>query len=298
MEEQTQLRLFPTTVREVLSTISLSPTRAEFLFAEGLLSFHPELDRTLLPAEQAELIFIGALARLPLSREAIRIILKSLEPPYAYSHERIYYDWSSGGWRGFSEKKSTDQEKVLRAGKVEWAEVAALAQKIFSVGPGPAGQKWAEAAWDMVLRGGLADYANGFERGEACIRFLALGEIYLDFCRQAWQAEKDFHYLAWGKEIGLDLLQIIMMIGPEERLDPVDQEEELFSLGLKYLMDESRGELISLLKKESGGSKPLFLSLWKLNHPDQVRSVPEIFRGLTPSEHKALSWLEQGRRME
>ena len=62
MEEQGQLNLFPTTVQEVLSRLSLFPSQVELLYREGLLSFQPELSRTLLPSEKAELVFVGELA--------------------------------------------------------------------------------------------------------------------------------------------------------------------------------------------------------------------------------------------
>ena len=297
MEEQGQLNLFPTTVHEVLSRLSLFPSQAELLYREGLLSFPPEPARILLPSEQVELVFVGQLvANQPFSLEMIKFFLRSLLPPYTYSHERIYYDWPNRRWRSFLEKKEPREETAKAAGGirlVEWADLENLAEKIFTDGPGEADRRWAEEAWNLVVRGGLAGYTNGLERCEVLIRFLALAEIYLDFSRQAWKIIRRFDYLNWGKEIGLDLLQIVLMIGPEEVLGPVEGEEELFALGLKTLMGRTRPGLINLLKKETGGSKPLFLSLWKTTHFEQARSIPEIFKGLTPSEHEALRWLEQ-----
>jgi len=299
MEEQGQLNLFPTTVQEVLAGLPLFPSQAEILYREGLLSFPPEPTRILLPSEKAELVFIGNLAsNQPFSLELIKFFLHSLVPPYAYSFDRIYYDWPSKRWRSFPEKRDRSGEPVREIKQVFWAEVKDLAGKIFSTEPRGADLRWAEEAWSMVIRSGLATYANGFERCEALVRFLALAEIYLDFSCLAWKTSRKSAYLDWGKEIGLDLLQIILMIGPEETLDPVEGEEELFALGLKTLMKRARQGLLILLRKESGGSKPLFLSLWKTTHPDRTLSIPEIFRCLTPAEHEALRWLEQACRNE
>lgn len=299
MEEQRQLNLFPTTVQDVLSRLSLFPSQAELLYREGLLSFQPELARTLLPAEQAELVFVGGLAaNQPFPLEMIKFLLHSLVPPYVYSHDRIYYDWPNRRWRNFSEKKDPPQEATQGLRQVEWSEVQGLAGRIFSTGPEDAQLRWAEEAWSLVTSGGLAAYSNGFERCEALVRFLALAEIYLDFSGRAWPNSRKFAYLDWGKEIGLDLLQIVLMIGPEEVLDPVEGEEELFAQGLKTLLARARPDLITLLQRESGGYKPLFLSLWKTTHPGQVLSVPEIFKSLTPAEHEALRWLEQTCRNE
>lgn len=299
MDEQGQLNLFPTTVQEVLSRLSLFPSQAELLYREGLLSFQPELSRTLLPSEKAELVFVGELAaNQPLPLEILKYILRSLAPPYAYSHDRIYYDWPNRKWRSFREKKEAQEEAGQGTRQVNWVDVENLAGKIFSVRAGSADLKWAEEAWGMVIRGGLAAYSNGLERCEVAIRFLVLAEIYLDLCRQAWRISRNFYYLDWGKAIGLDLLQIILIIGTEEVLDPVEREEELFVLGLKTLMRRSRRGLLALLKKESGGAVPLFLSLWKITHSGPGLSIPEIFKCLTPAEHETLRWLEQACRNE
>lgn len=299
MEDQGQLKLFPTTVQEVLSGLSLFPSQAELLYREGLLSFPPLPTRTLLPSEQAELVFVGSLAaNQPFSLEMIKFFLRSLSPPYAYSHDRMYYDWPSRRWRTFAEKMDCRHEEFQSLGQVQWSEIQGLAGKIFSSGPGDAELRWAEEAWNMVVRGSLAAYSNGFERCEALVRFLALAEMYLEFSRQAWKIFRRFEYLRWGQDIGLDLLQIILLTGPEEALDPVEGEEELFALGLKTLMTRARPGLMALLKKESGGPKPLFLSLWKITHPEQSPSIPEIFKCLTPAEHEALRWLEQACRNE
>lgn len=299
MEEQGQLNLFPTTVQEVLSHLSLFPSQAELLYREGLLSFQPEPAKTLLPSEQAELVFVGGLAACqPFSLEMIKFFLRSLVPPYAYSHDRIYYDWPNRRWRNFIEKKDRPEEAPPGIRQVEWVDVKDLAGEIFSSGPENADLCWTEEAWSMVVRGGLAAYTNWFERDEALVRFLALAEIYLEFSRRAWKVYRKFDSLDWGKALGLDLLQIILMIGPEEVPDPLEGEEELFALGLKTLLARARPGLITLLKKESGGCKPLFLSLWKTNHPVQALSIPEIFKCLTPSEHEALRWLEQACRNE
>lgn len=298
MDEPGQLRLFPPRVQEVLSGLSLPRQQAELLFQEGFLSFSPDPERTLLPSEQAELIFVGTLAKLPLTPEALASILRSLDPPYAYSHERLYYDWSSGRWRGIPENAGSETEKSQSPGKVEWWEVEPLARNMLSALPDRTALQWVEEAWNLIVGGGLATYSTGFEREEAWIRFLALGEFFLDFSRQAWQIDTEFDYLAWGKKIGLDLLQIILMIGPEPVLDPLEREEEIFSVGLKHLMSKARPELIALLKRGSGGSKPLFLSLWRIAHEGRTQPIPEIFKGLTPAEHEALKWLEQICRIE
>jgi hypothetical protein len=299
MEEQGQLKLFPTTVQEVLSRLSLFPSQAELLYREGLLSFQPLAARTLLPSEQAELVFVGGLAaNQPFSLEMIRFFLSSLVPPYAYSHDRMYYDWPGRRWRTFAEKRDCRNEDVPGLRQVQWSEIQDLAGKIFLDGPGDAELRWAEEAWHMVVRGGMAVYANGFERCEVLVRFLALAEMYLEFSRQAWRISRGFDYLAWGQEIGLDLLQVILLTGPEEALDPVEEEEELYVLGLKTLMTRVRPGLMALLKHESGGPKPLFLSLWKISHPEQSLPIPEIFKCLTAAEHEALRWLEQACRNE
>ena len=73
MSEQRQLKLFPMTVQEILSVIPLSINHAELLYREGLISFQPEPARKLQPKEQAELFFVGTLAKNPIPLEAIKV---------------------------------------------------------------------------------------------------------------------------------------------------------------------------------------------------------------------------------
>ncbi len=88
----------PVQVHDVLAAVQVAPSHAELLWKEGLLSYPPSPDRQLSRSEYRELVFLGHLARSPLSLHAITCMLESLDPPYAYSHEEIYYDWSSAEW--------------------------------------------------------------------------------------------------------------------------------------------------------------------------------------------------------
>ncbi len=105
MIDDNQIELLPETVKDVLERIPLAISHAELLHKEGLLSFRPVLEKTILPSERAELFFVGSLAKSLLPLETIKFLLKTLAPPYRYSLDELYFDWIKNKWRYFPEEK-------------------------------------------------------------------------------------------------------------------------------------------------------------------------------------------------
>lgn len=110
-----QLSLFARpTVREVLARYGLQPRAVRPLFYDGVLSFEPEPDRRLHPADEAELDFLGALTRLAGPRGVVDL-LSGLTAPYAYRLDLLELDVRDRRWR-LREPPSLDALDLPRAG--------------------------------------------------------------------------------------------------------------------------------------------------------------------------------------
>jgi hypothetical protein len=294
MFEQSQLKLFPMTVQEILSAIPLSINHAELLYREGLISFQPQPARKLQPKEQAELFFVGTLAKNPIPLEAIKYLLQSLRPPYHYSFKEVFFDWVQGTWRVFP--SGGEPEKEIKEGRLslDWEAVNPLAQRVFTLWPGQPELICVRESWGMVLKSGLADYANDFERWGVLFRFLALAGIYFDFCHLAWNRVNLPDYEKLGKELGLGLLQVVMLLGQDALLDEVNDEEELFRVGMKSLADQARIEIVPSLIRGHGGSKALYEAFRRSRQREPLPVESEQIIQL--SERNAFRWLEEGCR--
>jgi hypothetical protein len=294
MFDLNQLKLFPMTVQEVLSVIPLSINHAELLYHEGLISFPPEPGRKLVPAEQAELFFVGTLAKNPIPLEGVKYLLRSLRPPYAYSFKEVFFDWVQGIWRAFPPQSRPEREVKEERLSLDWATVVPLAQKVFALWPGQPELTWARESWEALIKGGLADFANDFERWEVTIRFLALVGIYFDFCHLAWNRNDLPDYENLGNELGLGLLQVVLLLGRDTLVEEVQDEEELFRAGIKSLADQSRKEIAPVLIRSFGGTKALYEALRQSRQPEPRVTGKEQIVQL--SERNAYRWLEEGFR--
>jgi hypothetical protein len=294
MFEQNQLKLFPMTVQEILSVIPLSINHAELLYREGLISFQPEPARKLQPEEQGELFFVGTLAKNPIPLEAIKYLLHSLRPPYAYSFQEVFFDWVQGTWKAFP--SGSHLEKEIKEGRLslDWTAVSPLAQRVFILWPGQPELSWVQESWGLVWKCGLADYTNDFERWGVLFRFLALAGIYFDFCYLAWNRVNLPDYESLGKELGLGLLQVVMLLGQDALLEQVNDEEELFRMGMKSLIDQARIEIVPALIRGYGGLKALYEAIRRSRQTVPLPADNEQIIRL--SERNAFHWLEEGCR--
>ena len=294
MSEQSQLKLFPMTVQEILSVIPLSINHAELLYREGLISFQPEPAKKLQPKEQAELFFVGTLAKNPIPLEAIKYLLQTLRSPYAYSFKDVFFDWVQGTWRVFP--SGSQSEKEIKEGRLslDWAAVNPLAQRVFTLWPGQPELICVRESWGKVWKCGLADYANDFERWGVLFRFLALAGIYFDFCHLAWNRVNLPDYETLGKELGLGLLPVVLLLGQDAVLEQVNDEEELFRVGMKSLADQARIEIVPALIQGYGGLKALYEAFRRSRQTEPLPADNEQIIQL--SERNAFRWLEEGCR--
>lgn len=96
-----QLQLFGPTPVEICEKVGLNWLTALHLSQLGLISFDPAMVSELDLCQEAELEFIGALVAAGCTTQMLRILLKGLQPPYAYKLSRIYYDWGLQSWMLF-----------------------------------------------------------------------------------------------------------------------------------------------------------------------------------------------------
>lgn len=164
--------------------------------------------------------------------------------------------------------------------------------------------EWANQAWEILIEAGLATYSinDELERSQVVIRFLALADFYLEFCRIAWEDSHEPHYRLWADTLEIihyDAKELISSDSDSTFYD--DEEYELDDDDLKKLADHVRVEVLSALLESFGNISVLFVSLWRSNlrEADEDGCVPyetdsEILHGnITPQKHFAYKWLTQ-----
>lgn len=118
LSEHGQLRLFPVKPRDVCNEIKLNWIAALKLYKDGLLSFNPADEERLNEAQEAELILLGTLVVAGCDERMLEQTLKTLQKPYQYKVNQIYYDWNSQEWRLFPHLKENIREQIAK----EWLE--------------------------------------------------------------------------------------------------------------------------------------------------------------------------------
>lgn len=76
----------------------------ELLHKEGLLSWKPSKTKNITPTQQAELLFLYSLRfRNNLPESLVKQMLSTLQKPYKYSFDCIYWDFKDRVWKYFTE---------------------------------------------------------------------------------------------------------------------------------------------------------------------------------------------------
>lgn len=118
LSDRGQLKLFPVKPRDVCNEIKLNWIAALKLYKDGLLSFNPADEEKLNEAQEAELILLGRLVVAGCDERMLEQILKTLQKPYQYKVNQIYYDWQSQEWHLFPHLKENRKEQIAK----EWLE--------------------------------------------------------------------------------------------------------------------------------------------------------------------------------
>jgi len=101
-----ELRFTPYTPRESSEKLGIKWQDVVMLYEEGYLSFDPE--KTIIESEEQSLEwdFLARLIAGGCQKDQLALLLKDLEPPYAYDIRRIYFDWAFKKWRTIPRLKS------------------------------------------------------------------------------------------------------------------------------------------------------------------------------------------------
>ena len=109
--------LLPFSARHVCGQIGINWWAATQLHLAGLLSFNPEAVEALDERQEVELRFVGALVAAGCDNAMLARLLATLEKPYCYRPDRVFYDWSSQSWRLLpeppEEPEEPDPEQIL-----------------------------------------------------------------------------------------------------------------------------------------------------------------------------------------
>jgi hypothetical protein len=145
---------------------------------------------------------------------------------------------------------------------VQWDEVSENANSLFRVWTDGRELQWAKKSWQALSKRGLTSYANQVERTFVIIRFIALADIYRNFCDLAFDEAHEPEYMVWADEMNLEAFRVAQCIGPQFRCDEGSDTEDLFDQALCELVEGSKKVIYGALKAEFGDDSLLFVSLW------------------------------------
>ncbi len=147
-----------------------------------------------------------------------------------------------------------------------WDEVSSFASGKFDVWANNAGTLWAEKAWNMIIKAGLADYEDEIERHIVVVRLLTLAVMYNEFCDLVWDEYFDYGIIGsydWmTDENFFNPIRVRQLIGQDFYTDEVINEEDedsVLSQAIIELIDKQRPIVYNVLKKGFGFD--LFFSL-------------------------------------
>jgi hypothetical protein len=144
---------------------------------------------------------------------------------------------------------------------LEWPDIEPAAREAFSIWVGQPELHWARQAWNLIVRAGLASYSGELERCRVGIRFLALGALYHDFCRIAWDESVPPEYEEWAGELEITPFRVGQLVGEQPDWD--DDVDEQIEDALRFLANSERSRIFRALCDGFGGTSALFVSLWR-----------------------------------
>src|SRR3990172_11861772 len=100
-----------------------------------------------------------------------------------------------------------------RLGMVAWEDVDDAAGAAFSIWVEQPELEWARRAWGVLAQAGLTAYSSERGRLRVLVRFVALADIYHQFCHLAWgeyykPEYGDPDYGDWADRLGLTPVRI------------------------------------------------------------------------------------------
>lgn len=127
---------------------------------------------------------------------------------------------------------------------------------------------------------------------------MALGVLYKDFCKVAFEKQTEFNYNILLKMLNIGEFTLGRFyqetIKPKENKLPDDFNA---TKALEGLTKHLRKDIFQLLLKALGSSHTLFISLWCTTNPDLDQDkldIIKIFTDTSPANCNAQSWISGG----
>jgi hypothetical protein len=153
---------------------------------------------------------------------------------------------------------------------VAWDDLRDSADLAFAIWVDQPELRWARQAWSSLERAGLTSYVNERQRHRVLVRFVALADLYHEFCHLAWDEMYEPGYLEWADELNFSRFRIGQLAGlagvdewPDD--DEAVDDDEVATTALVSLVHSARAEIVPALRAGFGGVEGLFVALWRSN---------------------------------
>ena len=144
-----------------------------------------------------------------------------------------------------------------------WENVLPAAEVAFSIWVGKPEIRWAKTAWRHIMKVGLANYASELEYCKVCLRFLALADIYYDWCSMVWGEDHPDDNILYASEcFEMRSFRLGQLIGPDELLEEDITPEEFVKFATRSLVGTTRREVVQAILQGYGGTMGLLVSLY------------------------------------
>lgn len=186
--------------------------------------------------------------------------------------------------------------------RVEWDEVKEAARIGFNIWGGQPELAWARLAWSQLAAAGLTTYQDDLSRHGVLLRFIALAQVYCDFCEMAWQESTELRVSELADLLSLQPFRMGQMVGPE--FSPEENEEgPLVVEAIQELIRPFHDEVTEALLEQAGSPTQVFVPLW-LSSDGKLSGVPyddldgqvvwEAVNHVTEEKLAGFGWVDQG----
>lgn len=182
--------------------------------------------------------------------------------------------------------------------KLTWDEVEDVSQEAFNIENDWSGLAWGKLAWENLTRVEATVYITGMDRAQLGIRFLALADIYRDFCSIVWQKRYDSDYYEWAEALEISQLRVGQLVGLNPEIDDSSDTLALYD-AVQHLAKEARRDVVHDLSIAFRGERELFISLLysiKDGNGNESGCCPAVedLDDLVGAKLTAFKWFKQG----
>ncbi|MEW5855907.1 MAG: AAA family ATPase, partial [Cyanobacteriota bacterium] len=185
---------------------------------------------------------------------------------------------------------------------LSWGDVSYAARNICTSLDHELGAvEWIWDAWEILIQSGLVTYSTKTEYCEVVIRFMALVGFYLECCEDYsfdWEEYVEANCLEWVEDFKLRHSYIKQIIEPTFNRNFNEDEDEVKTSELLYLVNNAHKEVYRLLIEGFGSESMLFGSIWQSQQPEtQQLEIDEEYE-FYETEAELVSDAILGKKME